>query len=56
MQAVIFQDLAVPLLECFFAGYNATILAYGQTVSLSSFAVLQATGYLKTSRPPSLQY
>ena len=39
VQTEIFNELAAPLLEQFFAGFNATILAYGQTFSGKTYTM-----------------
>ncbi|KAJ1330313.1 hypothetical protein BSLG_009449 [Batrachochytrium salamandrivorans] len=38
-QRLIFEELAVPLLNQFYEGFNATILAYGQTFSGKTFTM-----------------
>eukprot|EP00033_Pygsuia_biforma_P002681 GCRY01002962.1.p1 GENE.GCRY01002962.1~~GCRY01002962.1.p1 ORF type:complete len:710 (-),score=213.57 GCRY01002962.1:424-2553(-) len=38
-QEVVYTDLGVPLLESAFAGYNATIFAYGQTGAGKSYSM-----------------
>jgi hypothetical protein len=32
-QSLLYQDVAPPLLDAFLGGYNATVMAYGQTSS-----------------------
>jgi hypothetical protein len=38
LQDTVFTDIAVPLLDKAFAGYNGTIFAYGQTGQLACVA------------------
>jgi len=50
-QESIYSEVAVPVLESVLQGYNGTILAYGQTVSVLREPP-QPAGLLRSRRPP----